>query len=94
MKATHCEHLFRLLSQAMKAPQLMPSMSGPLVVWLEHADGDNTLHRPYLTAELLKLSRKIGVALPLLATVMVENYWASGKEGWDGCLGQAYVFVW
>jgi hypothetical protein len=93
-KATHCELLFRLLPQAMKAPQLMPSMSWPLVVAGMHARGDNTVHRPYITAELLSLSRESGVGLPLLATTVLEKYWASGEESWDECFGQGYVFVW
>jgi hypothetical protein len=93
-KATHCEQLFRLIPQAMKAPQLIPSMSWPLVVAGMHAHGDNTVHRPYITAELLRLSSENGVALPLLAAAVLEKYWASGKEGWDDCFGQTYVFVW
>jgi hypothetical protein len=39
-----------------------------------HAEGDNTVYRPYITAELLKLSRDIGVALPLLAMSVLEKY--------------------
>jgi hypothetical protein len=83
-----------LLPQAMKAPQLMPSMSWPLVVAGMHAEGDNTVYRPYITTESPRLSRDIGIALPLLSTAVLEKYWASGKEGWDDCFGQAYVFVW
>lgn len=94
MKARNCSRLYELLPQALKAPQLRPSMCWPLVVAGLHAEGSNTTYRPFVTTALTQMSRDTGVSLPLAATAVLETNWARGKKSWDDCFDRPYVFAW
>lgn len=49
--------------------------------------------RTFVAEELSRMSTLIGTSMPSLAKFVLEEFWASGKTGWDACFDRPYYFT-
>lgn len=104
----HVQYLSHQLSASIaEAVQLLPLkrlMFWPLVVMGVSAcgslddnsmdeGGPNSMIRVFVSAQLVELSRHLGSFSPLVAKDMLEDFWRSGRTGWDNCFDRPHIFT-
>jgi hypothetical protein len=95
LEATRSFHGFRLFECLQKAK--VSRFVNKFIMWPVVVSGVEAVHRSpriryIVTKQLAALSRDLGTATPLQATVKLEEFWASGKVGWDDCFDGPYSF--
>jgi hypothetical protein len=91
--STHGQRLQEILNEGLSSPKLKRFMIWPLVLLGVEAVHDGTAMRAFVAKQLPQLSHDIGTYVPLMAKRVLEQFWDSGKTGWDACFDKSYVFT-
>lgn len=82
-----------LLNEALSTPRIKIFLIWPVIVLgVEAVHGDRAM-RLFVGTQLLNMSRFIGTYVPLTAKRVLQEFWTSGKKGWDSCFDRPYAFT-
>lgn len=93
LRALHASELREVLREGEPIPAVRMGTLWPLIVAaVEVAKGEVAL-RPLVRARLERLGDDLATPLMVEAKQVLEEYWASDKQGWDECFDRPYAFV-
>lgn len=85
LKTVQRKRLFSMLEVGLLNPRTKNCMMWPLVVAGVEAARGSVAERAFVAEYLLDMSQELGSSRPLVAKMLFERFWSSGKTGWDDC---------
>lgn len=89
-RETHRQVLHALLSERMKHARFTLFVFWPTLVL--GAEG-GPQRRGFVHQQMDRVSFHMGTSMPLVAKAVLDDFWASGKTGWEDCFDREYGFL-
>lgn len=92
-RAIHASRLLSLLQKGEAIPAVRRGCLWPLMVAGVEVARDDVAAQWFIRGVFVSFAEDLATPLMLEAKMVLERFWASGKQRWDDCFDRPYAFV-